>query len=637
MNDELTPIEEQALDAMLAEALADKRPPDLSSEILQRLHDHPLNVNSLVRTDEPKRHSQRPLHKEFAIAVAVFATLAASILMVIWLRADLQLPGPSQSIVAVPHDAGVASDVDPFEPTGRDGPPSGRPLTRLADTTTRQPPRGIPLAMGSPPDSRQSSQAPLSTDQQTSPESGLVEAVTLVSQQVDSQLYSYWDAIGIEPSSDAATDEIVDRLMVVLGVELPSDSLDDPERLRDELTSPIVARAIAESWLRQISEGGVSRLDQQTREALIDDLAACFQAEQGFDRTLSGWIGGQNSNASAFYRAISSDHHAMARRLAALTMNIDLRCTRCHESYIEGNGRQSDYWAYAAFLNRGVTRGPQGQVKIDAPATKLKPYFYELSDGRQRVVEPAIPSTWAAGPSDQSVAGVGEWAKRLIGSPELAEGVVNSLWQLVYDQPLHGRVVDPFSAPHHESLDRLEDKLVQDLIRSRFDVARTLALIIASPATKRSVPQSLRPENLLVADEAEIRKAESAVNAFAAAVPVRKVLPLNQRLDMAMRAIGGKLDADGRTIVAQIGSSTDRTSNSRAERSLSNDFPDRGDSYPVQWLTQIEDQRSRVEHLAYLAGYSRIPNGVFEAAQATRAANVSDELTFHRVWWLLRQ
>ena len=110
-----------------------------------------------------------------------------------------------------------------------------------------------------------------------------------------------------------------------------------------------------------------------------------------------------------------------------------------------------------------------------------------------------------------------------------------------------------------------------------------------------------------------------------------------QSLGSTGSAFGAKVGADGRAIVAQIGAGTDKTSNPDSDRSLSVDFPDRGDSYPVQWLRQIKDQTSRVQHLAYLAGFSQVPSGVLEAAEATRAANVSDELTLHRVWWLLRQ
>ena len=114
-------------------------------------------------------------------------------------------------------------------------------------------------------------------------------------------------------------------------------------------------------------------------------------------------------------------------------------------------------------------------------------------------------------------------------------------------------------------------------------------------------------------------------------------LPLSRRLDVALRAIGAKLSADGRPLLAQVAPGTKKPTQPNVDRSLSADFPDRGDSYPVQWLTQIKDPTSRVEHLAYLAGFSQVPDGILEAAEQTRAANVSEQLTLRRVWWLLRQ
>jgi hypothetical protein len=239
--------------------------------------------------------------------------------------------------------------------------------------------------------------------------------------------------------------------------------------------------------------------------------------------------------------------------------------------------------------------------------------------------------------SGQPVSSVGEWSQSLIGSPELARGVVNSLWQLVHGQPLRGRVVDPISAPHNGSLDRLEENLAQDLVRSQFNVARTLALIVASPATQRAVPTPLLPENALLADESETRAAMHAVNAFAAALPSRTQLATSARLNEAMRAIGNKLDAEGRPFVAQIGNAPEKSGNTKdSSKSLSMDFPYRADSLPVQWLSSIKDEQSQVEHLGYLAGVDRVPSRVLEAAEAMRAASVNNELTLHRIWWLMR-
>ncbi len=57
MNDDLTPIEEQALDALLVETLAGAGPPDLSGQILDRLRETPSNVGSIVPAEQPKRES----------------------------------------------------------------------------------------------------------------------------------------------------------------------------------------------------------------------------------------------------------------------------------------------------------------------------------------------------------------------------------------------------------------------------------------------------------------------------------------------------------------------------------------------------------------------------------------------------
>lgn len=226
----------------------------------------------------------------------------------------------------------------------------------------------------------------------------------------------------------------------------------------------------------------------------------------------------------------------------------------------------------------------------------------------------------------------------------MARGAVNSLWLLVHGQPLQGRVVDPITAPKHEALDRIERQLVQDLIDSRFDVARTLSLIVASPATGLEVPAPLLPENALVSSEQDKRKALEAVNAFAAALPRRAELPTGERLDQAMRAMGGKLDQDGRPFVAQIQGSDANPPEARpAERldasnkPLAADFPVRAESLPVQWLNLIEDPQEQVDHLGYLAGMDPLPEKLKSViARMQEDDQLSRELMLNRVWWLVR-
>ena len=637
MNDELNPVEEQALDAMLAETLAGPGPPDLSEKILQQWHANPAEIAPIVSADRPRKRETRASssRRNVTILITAMAALAATFLIAVWLRTNPQDPAATA----------VAGNDPDFEVSPLPEVDSPIPQIAVRDAGTPQPDvpqkssRGIPLVMGSDTgvdEPVEDSRRP-TLDSSQDP----VEPVMLVSKQIDSELRNYWEAIGIDPAEEAHRDDVAARLAAVLGIELPAEAIDDPQLLQETISGKRVSRAIARSWLQLITEGGPRRLDDDARRELVNELAACFQSKQEFDRTLAAWIGGKSSSTPAFYSAIASgprhasDSTAMIRRLAALTMNVDLRCTRCHDSYIEGNGRHEDYVAFKAFVRRGVTRERDGSVTVDRTSRADEPVFYELADGRQRVTQAAVAAAWMKDRSDQAMTDVQQWSDRLVGSEELARGVVNSLWQLIHGEPLHGRVVDPISAPHHESLADLEGDLARDLMSSRFNLARTLALIVTSPATRRGVPPSLLPENALVADESEIEVAKNAVNAFAAAQPPRTRLPMQDRLAQAMRAAGAKLSTDDSPIVAQIGNDTNSGAAKSTAKPLAADFPATAKSLPVQWLDSIEDPKSQIEHLAYLAGMSEVPEEVFVVANESETA--SDRSTaLHRVWWMLR-
>lgn len=639
MSDQRNRIEEQTLDALLLEALGKVEPPDVTDRVLARLadveSDAPLPaVPAGLPAVSPHHRASSSGQPSFASrafgwSIALTAAIAASTLLLFWVRdAPLEVEG-----LQVAVNEPVASG--PLVPIAV---APGPTTDELAEPSPSLHPRGIPLVADSPRNTKADNDAAGSRSPAVSVGSEPVPAVVLVSKQFDREWAGYWNAVGIQPTAEAEDADVASRLESVLGVKLPTELLTDAEGLQAELNRDSVAREIATRWLDQITERGLRRLDEASRLALIESLAACIEGTQPLDQTLVGWIGGTSPVSSDFYAAIShSGQHAMVRRLAELTMNVDLRCIRCHDSTIEGSDQQQDYWGFAALLARGVARDSDGQLQIDPRPATSKPLFFELADGRQRLAEPLISVRWIGGDGSEPVNTVTSWAGRLVGSQALARGAVNSLWRLVHGQSLQGRVVDPMNPPHHESLDRIEEFLVQDLIRSRFDVARTLSLIVASPVTRRSVPESLRPEQALVVSESDKRSAIEAVNAFAAALPRRNVLPLRQRLDQSMRAIGGRLDQDGRPFVAQIGGDErPATSNATALKPLSADFPVRADSLPVQWLTLIDDDQSQVDHLGYLAGLQKLPANVQAAVGAMRAdEQLSKELLLHRVWWIV--
>lgn len=636
MNEKLNPVEEQLIDTLLTESLADQSPPDFSREILERLARAPVSVQRRGGATSTSNDPEATSQKQLIAIVSVIATLAASVMFAVWMRSGGE--GDAGGGLAGNQDGSAV--VDPIGDVPKIDAPRGNPGD---STAPRRPPRGIPMAVQE--DTGDPDVNPLLAPQEiqspTLSPRGPMPAVTLVSGQVDSEMQQYWNAVGIAPAPEASKEEISARLAAVLGIQVPTEAIGNPEQLQVAFTDSAFSRAVAAQWLNQITDGGVRRIAANERDGLIEELAKSFQADAEFDLTLTRWLNGDSQNASAFYAAVragranANDESAMVRRLASITMNVDLRCTRCHDSYIEGRGGQHDYWTFTALLRRGVRRA-EGQLEIDPDYEKSPPtVFYETSDGRQRVAEPEVAAGWLGRSKLPRVQRVGDWTKTLVGSEVLARGVVNSLWQLVHGQPLRGRVVDPINAPHNDALDRLESNLVDDLMRSRFDVARTLTLIIASPVTARGVPEALLPENALVADEAETRKAMDAVDAFAAALPPRQHLPQRERVAQVLRSVGASIDADGQAFVAQIGENGNSNSKSADVDNLAEDFPRRATSVPVQWLSRIQDHRSQVEHLAYLAGLSQVPNSVAQAAEVTR--KVEDDTTaLHRAWWLLR-
>ena len=636
-NDQLTTEEERAFDAVLDEALGGPNPPDLSCEILARFYNSPMESEPTTRPTRKRRQARGNRNRvtQISAAVVVVGSLAASIALIVAFQPDRDL---SDGVSTLADNQNDASDVGPE--TG----PAGNAATKKSNkrqvkqkSPNRKPPRGIQMIVQTPTPEEKTKVEPTQngTDADRSQDASDLVALSLVSAKVDAELQGYWHAVGIEPADEASLEETAARLSAILGTEVSTQAVENAEQLQAELAQSVNAVAVATRWLEQITDRGMVRIDAGLQAKLIQELASCFQTGSSFDETVAGWLSGQSINSSAFYAALAAGgEHAMARRLASLTMNVDMRCTRCHDAYIEGNGLQSDYWSFSAFLNRGVERDLEGNFKIDQADSAAKTVFYELSDGRQRVADPQVPSNWMKSP--ETYKQIEPWAEGLIGSPELARGVVNSLWQLVHGQPLHGRVVDPITAPHNEALQRLEEQLTQDLIESKFNLSRTLALVIASPATRRAVPESLLPENVWVSNQEETRAAMNAVDAFAAALPTQKPLPVSQRMDQVMRSIGAKIDMAGMESLGQFGESGNAVKGRKKGKSLSADFPAKAEGLPVQWLKLINDTNRQIEHLGYLAGQHEVPPRVMESIEAMNKAEVDTNLLLHRAWWLMK-
>jgi hypothetical protein len=224
----------------------------------------------------------------------------------------------------------------------------------------------------------------------------------------------------------------------------------------------------------------------------------------------------------------------------------------------------------------------------------------------------------------------------------VALSLVNAFWELLHDHPLTSSVIDPVAPPQNESLKRLQRRLAEDLLASDFDVARMMALMVTSPSFRRTVPEVLDGDQLLLAGEAEREAAMRQIGAFAGMLPRRRSFGMTQRLAFVLRAAGSNVDpivTDSIAVLSQADESVSAKRSGKASQNgppqPPNDFPIRGEALPVQWLAGIDNDDERLRHLVYLAGRTRVPPAVKQAAEAMRRQKVEDKLALQRIWWML--
>lgn len=631
--------------------------------------DKPLEISSSPVRPRQRRSTTRRQGRRVAIGLAGIAAAWVAILVAYpgrdATRTVAVLPDGVDSsetdLAGRPGDGGEGQRLGHGKGNGNDSAPNASPGKDpdAGESSARSGRRGIPLAVfsgddedagpaydptagASPATAERTASVPHSAPARTR-----LSPVRLVSQQLDEDWGHYWHAVGVTPSAERSPDELAAWLEERFGVSIPSSDVIDAERLQAALADDAVARQLATRWIAAMTGSGFRQMGTDRRQEFLDELTRCVQGTHRFDDTLIGWLALNPRLAGAWHAAISADgRHAMVSRLAALTMDVDLRCARCHDSGFADQVTQADYWSFAALLRRDARR-QGGRWTVEDRSGQGEDQFYDLPDGRRRLIEPGIPGSWAdspgslATPVGSTPTSVQAWAIGLRDSPRLARGVVHSIWKWVHGRPLRPTSADLLATPRDEKLTDLETLLADDLLASGFNINRTLALVIRSPATRRAVPQSLKESGMLAANE-ETRR---ALAAFAVGAPAGSDLAAADRLDIALRSVGARLDSlsDGERLLAQLAPTVKRArpgggsgEADRPEADLAEvDLPTRDQPFPLSWLGSLGSFDDRVEHLAYLAGHGELPESIRESVRRMREAELSDDLILHRVWWLL--
>lgn len=623
---QLPPAESVALDAWLDEILAHKTPPELTDSILERWHNEPtLNVDraSKPTTSPSSRNGKTSQGRWLVAAIAI----AASLLLMF---ASWQFrPGNGAGRPGSGGNSTVKGDgLIASKPSELLSPPTVPDETPSELNVPKRKQKGVVLRLRSIDDGDGMTD-PRSREAETmlqADRGGPLPKLSLVSKQIENHLRDYWNAADTPPTPEAAMEETAARLSIRLGVEVPGESLASPDTVQEWLRENDVAQAIARAWLSNVTSRHFDQLGKESQQLLLREVSQRVAESEPLDDLIANWVGGDDAISQTFMTALgpsgtSPTHPARIANLASLTLSVDLQCTRCHDSLVDTQPSQQEYWNFAAVF---AADNPNGQ-----------PLFFELPDRRQRAAIPMLAERWTKNPTeptqDQIVRSRSEFASVLRGSPALARGIVNSLWKIVHGRPLRGHVSHPMSAPMTAELAQIEQDLVDDLVRSDFDIRRTLATILTSPTTRRSVPESVR--DVWAADASD---AHQKAIVFAGSLPSEKPLGRAAKLDQTLRAVGAKLEASDRELLAQWGGESTSPSVGGSSASLAWDFPDRADGPPVQWLASIESLQGRIEHLSYLAGHTGVPAMISRSVDAMQNAELDEATLLHRVWWLLQ-
>ncbi|MEM9585694.1 MAG: hypothetical protein AAGA03_00310 [Planctomycetota bacterium] len=625
--------------------------------------------------------------------VSAVAAVAATILLMVWWPRASEVPG-QQRIAGAP---GSERSVDPSGTAAvdvADGQPGGRSLAGAIRTPAVAPePHGVrpeptvaeavasadATQSPSTPEKRPETLDPASdasaadrvqgvamavspsidltprlpttdseTDTASLPTSEL-QPLDRVASQTAKTIESYWKSIDVTPSLALSGEDLAARLSAVFQVEITRQQSESAEALRGRIRDQDASIQLASVWLAGVSDRGNVRRLGESADGLVAEIASCFRGQRPFDQTLRELTLGQNPHSAAWYQVMSTGGEAaMSQRLAALTMGADTRCVRCHDAKIDGRYRQHDRWAFQALLQQSINRSQDGRMQFDVDLVRPRPAFYDLADGRRRMVEPGVAADWLGSaktlPPPARLTNLRQWSDRLIGSDRLAIGIVNSMWRMMHGRPLRGSVADPNTAAFDDALVRLEQDLASDLVASDFDLGRLASLIATSPSVRRSVPKPLQAGEILMASVSDIEAARRAVRAFAASDHWEPRVSQNQRLAVILKDAGKAMSlpsGEEDTLLAQPILDTKVRRGPRdgeiRRRDAGDDFPRRVDGPPVQWLLAIPELDRQVDHLSYLAGRQQTPKAVVEATKAMQGAGVSRDLLLHRAWWLLAE
>ncbi|HBJ38610.1 MAG TPA: hypothetical protein DDZ51_28445, partial [Planctomycetaceae bacterium] len=382
-------------------------PRDFTNEILVRLHQSRRSTggSGTNRVHKPTVAEKR---NGVVLAFRLLALLAASVLALVAVRVwkhnaeqpavafngsqqagerGDSPPGQSSShdhAVAAPRPSDLAKITPEAAKSDSASRPRKEPIVLSLDNSAAEASRGSGVA--------ETAMLPAGTSDQNPPASNRTASLQKASlQDFDRQFLTYWKSIGVTPAP--AVDEttlanrIADRFGFRPGVgdargaNVVGSGANSVGQVIQELASKelfstqLQSQLLAERLVKQLAMG--LSLSDQRQEQLVASAAKVIQSGGRFDQWISDWVASETipieSPGSSTAKAAT-----MGEWVAGRVIGADVGCARCHDSPIDSRFNQHDFWAVAALF---------------APA-QTESLFYEMRDGRQRVVSPSAPKRW---------------------------------------------------------------------------------------------------------------------------------------------------------------------------------------------------------------------------------------------------
>ncbi|MEN9674880.1 MAG: hypothetical protein RIS76_776 [Verrucomicrobiota bacterium] len=195
--------------------------------------------------------------------------------------------------------------------------------------------------------------------------------------------------------------------------------------------------------------------DNKPYDQFVRELVNPTEASEGFSRGIV-WRGTVNASMTPSMQA--------AQNIGQVLMGVNLKCASCHDSFIDDWQLSDAYGLAGIYADEKLE-----MVLCDKPTGKFAPLKFLF---------PELGSVDASAPRTNRL----EQLARIITGPDngrLSRTVVNRLWARLLGRGL----VEPLDVMQNEAWDPdLLDWLAEDLVAHRWDLKRTLELILTSRA-----------------------------------------------------------------------------------------------------------------------------------------------------------